>query len=55
MRLLRFDRNAFGHGLGLLASLVFLGMGVVGTSENFSYRGVTTMSFETAGMRLIAA
>jgi hypothetical protein len=30
MRRPRFGWNAFGHGLGLLASLVFVGMGVVG-------------------------
>jgi hypothetical protein len=34
MRQLRFNRNAFGHGLGLLVSLVFVGMGMVGIGRH---------------------
>lgn len=34
MRQLRINRNAFGHGLGVLTSLVFVGMGVVGISRH---------------------
>ncbi len=34
MRQLRFNRSAFGHGLGLLVSLVFVGMSVVGIGRH---------------------